>query len=79
MKLITHLYAIIICSILSLVVIALLVIGFPFTIIGEVITFIKEAISKDKFEHGIWIKLCRDYFIYIKKVYCLIINSLYED
>lgn len=79
MKLITHLYAIIICSILSLVVIALLVIGFPFTIIGEVITFIKEAISKDKFEHGIWIKLCRDCFIYIKKVYCLIINSLYED
>ena len=79
MKLITHLYAIIICSILSLVVIAFLIIGFPFTIIGEVITFIQEVISNDKFEHGIWIKLCRDCFIYIKKVYCLIINSLYED
>lgn len=79
MKLITHLYAIIICSILSPIVIALLAIGFPFAIIVEVITFIKEAISKDKFEHGIWLKQSRDCFGYIKKVYCLIINSSYED
>ena len=79
MKLVTHLYAIIICSILSPIVIALLVILFPFAIIAEVITFIKEAISKDGFEHGVWIKLCKDCFIYIKNVYCLIINSPYED
>lgn len=79
MKLITHIYAIIICSILSPIVITLLAIGFPFAIIVEVITFIKEAISEDKFEHGVWIKLCRDCFIYIKYVYCLIINSPYED
>ena len=79
MKLITHIYAIIICSILSPIVITLLVILFPFAIIVEVITFIKEAFSKDKFEHGVWIKLCKDCFIYIKNVYCLIINSLYED
>lgn len=79
MKLITHIYAIIICSILSPVVIALLVILFPVAIIIEVITFIKEAISEDEFEHGIWLKLCRDCFIYIKKGYCLIINSYYED
>lgn len=79
MKLITHIYAIIICSILSPVVIVLLVILFPFAIIAEVITFIKEAISEDGFEHGIWLKLCKDCFIYIKNVYCLIINSPYED
>lgn len=79
MKLITHLYAIIICSILSIVEITLLVILFPFAIIVEVITFIKEAISDDGFEHGIWLKQCRDCFIYIKHVYCLIINSPYED
>lgn len=78
MKLITHIYAIIICSILSPIVIALLAIGFPFAIIVEVITFIKEAISKDKFEHGVWLKQCRDCFMYIKNVYCLIINSPYE-
>ena len=79
MKLITHLYAIIVCSMLSPIVIALLAIVFPFTIIAELITFIQEAISNDKFEHGVWIKLCRDCFIYIKKVYCLIVNSLYKD
>ena len=79
MKLITHLYAIIICSILSPVVIALLAIGFPFAIIVEIITFIKEAISEDEFEHGVWLKQCRDSFIYIKNVYGSIINSLYED
>lgn len=79
MKLITHIYAIIICSILSLIVIALLAIGFPFAIIVEIITFIKEAISNDGFEHGIWLKLCRDCFMYIKHAYCLIINSPYED
>ena len=79
MKLITHIYAIIICSILSLVEITLLVILFPFAIIVEVITFIKEAISDDGFEHSIWIKLCRYCFMYIKHVYCLIINSSYED
>lgn len=79
MKLITHIYAIIVCSILSLVEIILLVILFPFAIIVEVITFIKEAISDDGFEHGTWIKLCRDCFTYIKHVYCLIINSPYED
>ena len=79
MKLITHIYAIIICSILSLVVIALLIIGFPFAVIVEVITFIKEAISEDGFEHGVWLKQCRDSFIYIKNIYDSIINSLYED
>ena len=79
MKLITHLYAIIVCSILCPVVIVLLAIGFPFAIIGEVITFIKEAISDDEFEHGVWLKQCRDCFIYIKHVYCLIINSSHED
>lgn len=79
MKLITHIYAIIICSILSPIIITLLVISFPFAIIAEVITFIKEAISEDGFEHGIWIKLCRDCFMYIKHIYCLIINSPYED
>lgn len=79
MKLITYIYAIIICSILSFAVIALLAISFPFAIITELITFIKEAISEDGFEHGIWIKLCRDCFIYIKNVYCLIIDSPYED
>lgn len=79
MKLITHIYAIIVCSMLFPVIISFLIIGFPFAIIVEVITFIKEAISKDKFEHGIWIKLCRDCFMYIKHVYCLIINSPYED
>ena len=79
MKLITYIYAIIVCSILSPVVIALLAIGFPFAIIVEVITFIKEAISEDEFEHGVWLKQFRDCFDYIKKVYCLIINSYYED
>ena len=79
MKLITHIYAIIICSILSPIVIILLAIAFPFAIIVEIITFIKEAISNDGFEHGVWLKLCRDCFMYIKHVYCLIINSLYED
>lgn len=79
MKLITHLYAIIICSLLSPIVIILLTICFPFAIIVEVITFIKEAISNDKFEHGVWLKLFRDCFMYIKHVYCLIINSPYED
>jgi hypothetical protein len=79
MKLVTYIYAIIICSILSPVIIALLIIGFPFGIISEVITFIKEAISEDEFEHGVWLKLCRDCFMYIKHVYCLIINSPYED
>lgn len=79
MKLITHIYAIIICSILSPIVITLIAITLPFGIICEVITFIKEAISEDKFEHSIWIKLCKDCFIYIKNVYYLIINSSYED
>lgn len=79
MKLITHIYAIIICSILSPFVIAILAIVFPFAIIVEVINFIKEAISEDEFEHGFWLKLCRDCFMYIKHVYCLIINSPYED
>jgi len=79
MKLITYIYAIIICSILSLIVIMLLIIGFPFAVIVEVITFIKEAISEDGFEHGVWLKLCKDCFMYIKHVYCLIINSPYED
>ena len=79
MKLITHIYAIIICSILSLVAIAFLAISFPLAIISELITFIKEAFSEDEFEHGIWIKLCRDCFIYIKNAYCLIIDSLHED
>ena len=79
MKLITHIYAIIICSILSPVVITLNAITFPFGIIAEIIAFIKEAISEDKFEHGIWIKQCRDCLIYIKNVYCLIINSPYEN
>lgn len=79
MKLITHLYAIVVCCILFPIVITLLAIGFPFAIIVEVITFIKEAISEDKFEHGVWLKQCRDCFIYIKKVYCLIINVPYED
>lgn len=75
MKLITHIYAIIICSILSPVAIALLTIAFPFGIIGEVITFIKEAISEDKFEHGIWPKLCKDCFNYIKSVYNIILDN----
>lgn len=79
MKLITHIYAIIICSILSPIIITLLAIAFPFAIIVEIITFIKEAISNDGFEHGVWLKLCRDCFNYIKHVYCLIINSPYED
>jgi hypothetical protein len=57
----------------------LLIIGFPFAVIVEVITFIKEAISEDGFEHGVWLKLCKDCFMYIKHVYCLIINSPYED
>jgi hypothetical protein len=79
MKLITHIYAIIVCSMLFSVIISFLIIGFPFAIIVEVITFIKEAISDDGFEHGVWIKLCRDCFMYIKHVYCLIINSPYEN
>lgn len=79
MKLITHLYAIVICSILSSVVIAFLAISFPFTVIAEVITFIQEVISDDKFEHGSWLNLCKDCFIYIKNIYCLIINSHYKD
>lgn len=79
MKLVTYLYAIIICSILSIVIITFLAIAFPFTIIAEFITFIKEAISEDEFEHGIWLKQCRDCFIYIRNVFYLIINSPYED
>lgn len=75
MKLIIHIYAIIICFILSLVAITLLVIAFPFGIIGEVITFIKEAISEDEFEHGSWVKLCRECFNYIKGVYNIILDN----
>ncbi len=79
MKLITHIYAIIICSILSLAIIAFLAIAFPIAIIIEVMTFVREAVSNEGFYHGIWIRICRDCFIYIKNVYSLIINDPYED
>ncbi len=79
MKLITHIYAIIICSIISIAIITLLIITFPITIIVELITFIKEAISEDRWYHGVWIKQCRSCFIYIKNVYSLIVNDSYEN
>ena len=78
MKLITHLYAIIICSILSLVLITILIILCPFSIIAEVITFLKELVSGDEYEHGVWIAGCRKCFRFIKEFYNILIDKPYN-
>lgn len=71
MKLITHLYAIIICFILTIFLIAFIIITFPISIIGNGVRLICALLSKNFCEskYDSWIIFCKEGFLYIKRLY----------
>lgn len=78
MKFIIYFYAIITCFILTIFVIGFIIIAFPISIIGNCVDLLCTLLVRnfDKPEgYGSWIIFCREGFVYIKKIYYLIIDD----
>lgn len=78
MKFIIYFYAIIICFILTIFVTVCIIIVFPISIIGDCERLLCAILAKnfDKSEgYGSWIIFCKEGFVYIKKIYYLIIDD----
>lgn len=81
MKFIIYFYAIITCFILTIFVTVCIIIAFPISIIGDCVCLLTVILAKnfdspDKSEgYGSWIIFCKEGFVYIKKIYYLIIDD----
>lgn len=68
-------YAIVICTIISIVLVAISIVILPFCVAIELMFFLNEALGDDSFYHSLWPTAVLRFADFVKEAYDKLVND----